>query len=113
MTLQPIQVPSIQIPVIDPHTGLMNPAWQRMFVALTQPPAAIQEVAPTGSPFTYTASVAGHLLVQGGTVSKIVLTRARVIIDPTGLTSGFVPLSQKDQAEITYTVLPNVWFIPS
>lgn len=112
MTLQPVQVPSIQIPVIDPKTGLMNPAWQRMFIALTQPPQAAQEVTVGGSPFTYTASVSGTLIVKGGAISALSFTRARTTIDITGLTDT-VSMAQKDQTEITYTVAPSVWFVPS
>lgn len=111
-TLQPVQVPSIQIPVIDPKTGLMNPAWQRMFIALTQLPVAIQELTAGASPYTYTASVNGYLVIKGGTVSSVTLTRGRTTIDVTGL-SDMIGLGQNDQVEITYTVAPSVWFVPS
>lgn len=111
MTLNVVQPPSIVTPMVDASTGFVNPAWWQFFATLAGLPAAIQELSLSGSPFSFTASVPGNVLVAGGMVSSLVLTRGRVTLT-TGLVGGFVPMAWQDTLEITYTVLPDVWFIP-
>lgn len=82
---------------------------------LPDPVAAAQPfapVSPTGSPFAYTAPFAGHLLVTGGGVSGITLTRQGTNV-ATGMTSGFVPVSRGDVVTVTYGSTPTLDFIPT
>jgi hypothetical protein len=71
----------------------------------------IASVAPTGSPFTWTAPFDGLLSVTSGTVSQIDIIRTGVTTG-TGLTIGLIPLSRADQAKITYTGAPVLHFLP-
>lgn len=90
--------------------GKTSQSWYRFFqgVFVGTPPAAEVPVALTGSPFAYTASQKGFMIVTGGTVSAIQFTRAQVTL--TGQTSGIFPLSQGDILTVTYSALPTmVW----
>lgn len=86
--------------------------WYRFFQGLFNgtPPGIEATVTLGATPYTYTAPSGGFLLVRGGTVTAIQLTRSLTTL--TGLTSGLFPLSQGDQLTITYTVLPTVIFYP-
>lgn len=77
-------------------------------VPLAQPVAAVVVGA---SPFTFVAPAAGHLLVVGGVVSAISLTRQGTAT-ALGLTSGFIPVSRYDSVKVTYTGVPTITFIP-
>jgi hypothetical protein len=109
----PAVMPPATVPVVDPDTGLLSQAWYGYFRDLGSFATPIEVVTVAASPFTYTAVHAGNLLIKGGIVGSIGLIRARVTIAVTGLTSGFIPISQDDRVVITYTGLPEVWFIPN
>lgn len=102
-------LPALQIPFLDPVTGAPNAQWVKFFAGLTTPPPAAVTVTPGASPFTFPASMSGALLVEGGTVTAIDLTRGRVTA-PTGITSGFIPVGFGDQVTVTYAVAPNLTF---
>lgn len=103
--------PSSSSPVIDLKTGQMTTPWRQFFSRLIQLPPAIEDVTPGASPYQYTASVSGSLLIVGGTVSGVSLVRGRSTI-ATGQIAGFFPLSQQDGLIITYAVAPTLYFIP-
>ena len=73
-----------------------------------QPLAA---VTLTGSPFTFTATSDGVLVISGGTVSAVTLTRQGTTISA-GVVAGLIPVRRLDQVQITYTVAPTVTFAP-
>ena len=95
--------------------GVISPAWLTFFASLVAMPGPIvqQALAVAPATFAFQASVPGQLLVIGGTVTGVALTRARVAIASTGVTSGFIPLGQGDQVSVAYTVIPAVYFIPT
>lgn len=73
-------------------------------------PAA--NVAPTGSPFAYTAPADGTVVVTGGTVSAISITRQTTSV-ATGLTVGVFPVSRLDILTVTYSPsAPTMTFLP-
>lgn len=74
-----------------------------------QPVAAVTVGA---SPFTFAAPFTGNLLIVGGTVSSIALSRQGTST-PTGLIAGFIPVSRRDQVVITYSGTPTVTFLPT
>lgn len=77
---------------------------------LPQSPVAI---TVTASPFVYTAVIRGQLHVDGGTVSAIEFSRdGGTTWFDAGITAGFVQMDSRDQARITYTVLPTVNYFP-
>lgn len=113
VTKPPVSIPGLNlIPIMDKVTGRLNPAWFGFFSDLTAPATPIEVVTVGASPFTYTAVHAGSLLIKGGTVNQISLIRARVTVI-TGLTTGFIPMSQNDQVEVTYAVIPDAWYVPN
>lgn len=104
--------PQGNVPWMDPETGHPTEAFRRFSAQQTTQPGDIAPVAPTGSPFSYTASESGSLHITGGAVSAVTLARASVTL-ATGMTSGFFPMSTGDIVKITYTVLPTVNFVPN
>lgn len=105
-------LPSFQLAVVDGEQKL-TPEWQRGLTRLAQLSAErkIRSVSPGASPFTYTATTIGHLLIAGGTVSAVSLVRGATSISIP--TSGFIPMAAKDAVMITYSVAPTLSFIPS
>lgn len=72
----------------------------------------IANVAPGASPFTYTASAAGSVVVTGGTVSNVQLKRGATTIAISTATNAVVPVSAGDQVIVTYSVAPTMSFVP-
>lgn len=104
-------LPDFELAAVDKE-GKLTPAWQRGLTRLAQLTAErkFRVVSPGASPFTFTASTIGHLLISGGNVSAVVLVRGVVsAVCPVG---GFIPMAAKDSAVITYTVAPTLTFIP-
>ena len=73
--------------------------------------AAIQTITAGASPYTYTTSAVGNLLVSGGTVSAITLNRGTTSLTLPSVT-GFIPMDNSDSVTITYTVAPTMNWIP-
>lgn len=94
--------------------GKTTRGWYSLFAGLlggqASGPAAPITLGP--SPFTYQAPTGGSLIIQGGTVSMVSLTRDGVTNFNTGQTQGMFPLSQRDTLIITYTGTPNLTFVP-
>lgn len=84
--------------------------WQGLFSGLA--PAREAPVTAGSSPFTYQAPQRGFLIVQGGTISLIQWSRDGITNYTTGVTAGCFPLSLSDRLVITYTVTPNLTFVP-
>jgi hypothetical protein len=75
-------------------------------------PAAAEDVDVGTSPFEYTALSTGNLLIEGGTVTGITITRmGSTYVVPA--TAAFVPVCPDDVVEVTYAVLPTLTFLPS
>lgn len=93
--------------------GSTSTAWYRLLQALHlgTPPAAEASVTVAGSPFAYSAHAGGYLLVTGGSVSSITVTRTGQ--HNTGMTNGIFPVAQGDIVTITSSVAPSVVFVPT
>ena len=72
---------------------------------------AVQAITLGASPAAFTARKYGFLLIAGGTVSAVAMTRGGV---STSFPSSayLVPLSGGDTAMVTYTAAPTVTFVP-
>lgn len=104
------QPPAIA-PVVD-RRSMVTTAWLQFFAALVGLPQPIEVLDLSGgSPFSFTASAPGSVLVQGGTVSAIDFTRGRTTIN-LAATSGNVPVGRGDVVDITFTGAPDAWFVP-
>jgi hypothetical protein len=91
--------------------GQTSASWYRFFNSLYQGQPSGAEIAINVgiSPYTFLAPTAGTMLIRGGTVSAIQLTRS--ITTLIGLTAGLFPLANGDQLTVTYTGLPTmVWY---
>lgn len=76
---------------------------------------ATSAITPGGSPFTYTASVAGQVIVSGGNVSQVALSRdgGSTFIN-TGVIAGPFLLKPQDQLKVTYSPgAPTMTFVPA
>jgi hypothetical protein len=105
-------LPQYEMPL---HRGeKITTPWYTHFANIYKgkPPASENGVAVTPSPMVYTAQSRGFLIVQGGTVSLIQFSRGLVANHTTGLTQGPFPLSQGDSLIITYSVAPNLTWVP-
>lgn len=72
----------------------------------TAPPVS---VAPGASPYTYTATDPGTLVIQGGTVSLVELGRKGTFVT-TGLTTAVLNLLRGDQVRVTHVAAPTMTF---
>jgi hypothetical protein len=91
--------------------GQTAASWYRFFNSLFQgqPSGAEMSVTVGISPFAYLAPSGGTMLIHGGTVTAIQLTRSATTL--TGLTSGLFPLAKGDILTVTYSGLPTmVWY---
>ena len=79
-------------------------------INIGNPPAAEVSLVVTASPFTYTASQAGVVIVQGGTVSQIKFARVGSYV--TGQTAGVFSVGAGDQLIVTYSGKPTMTFAP-
>lgn len=88
--------------------GLLTLAWWMFFNTFVSKPLPESVITVTSSPFSYTAQAKGQVLVQGGTVSSIVLKR--INSHTLGFVDGLVQVGQGDIVTVTYTGLPNMVF---
>jgi hypothetical protein len=104
------QTPTYEQPlVIDKNTSSV---WYRFFQASDtgQPPSAELAVTVTASPFIFSAPRKGYVIVTGGTVSAIAVSRTLPTYYGTTLSSGMFTLAQGDNLKITYSGKPTVVF---
>jgi hypothetical protein len=106
---QDFGLPDMQSAAVD-ENGVFTAEWQRGITRLGQLSAErkIRSVSPGLSPYTFTASTIGHLLISGGTVSAVTLTRGTTTVS---CPSGFIPMAANDSVVVTYTVAPTLNFI--
>ena len=105
-----IPVPNRYAPFVDQLKRIVSP-WSDYLQQFTQAPPTMLELDVGASPYAYQAKEPGLVAVIGGTVSAITLTRGSDTINVTG--QRLVPVSIQDTVTITYSVLPDVHFIPS
>lgn len=77
------------------------------------PPSGETVLTPSASPYIYTATRRGFVIVSGGTVSYLGFSRTPGTFYNTGQTAGSFPVNQGDQLSIVYSAAPTVVFVPS
>lgn len=104
-------LPTFDQPLVDRNTT--SKVWYFFFKSLYTgaSPGPEGPVTLTGSPFTYSATQRGFLIVQGGTVSLVQFSRGSTNYT-TGQTQGCFPVSAGDRLIINYSVAPTVTFVP-
>lgn len=106
-------LPSRLLKLVSGSGGQPDDTWYRFFVRIAQLSAErpIEAISVGVSPFVYTARTIGHVFVTGGTLSSIALERSGVSLAvPSDI---FIPVAANDTVTVTYSVLPDMTFIPS
>jgi hypothetical protein len=90
-------------------------SWYRWFqnIDFGIPPSSEIPVTVSASPFIYSATQKGTLLISGGTISAIAYSRTRGTFYNTGQISGAIAMSANDQIKVTYSGIPTMVFMPS
>lgn len=106
---------TLTIPTFDQKPvdkDVTNRVWYFFWQGLWKgtPPSSEIPVTPTASPYTYVATQRGFLIVNGGTVSAVALSRDGTTFYTTGATAGTFPLSNGDSIKITYAATPTLTF---
>jgi hypothetical protein len=70
-------------------------------------------VSVGASPFAYTVPTYGNIIVSGGTVSSITITRPGGAQVSVGATAGMFAVQAGDVITTTYSVAPTITFIPA
>lgn len=111
--MRSLSMPSQRVPVLDAN-GLMSREWYSFFQRLTKAvegsSANPTAVAVGVSPFTYTASVDGLLLFNGGAVTSVEYQRGATSY-LVSMTAGALPIRAGDSVKIIYTSAPTLTFI--
>lgn len=85
--------------------------WAGLFRGI--PPAIEAAVTADPSPYVFSATARGSLIIEGGTVTSVEFSRDGVTFYDTGVTAGMFPVNSSDQLRITYAVAPNLTFVPT
>ncbi len=104
-----LKLPNLQSALVNAKGFVLQP-WISFFQQFTQAPSQVIDLNVNASPFVYTAVEPGILVISGGTISAITLTRGSTTVTIMG---SFIPLAIQDMVTITYSVLPIVQFFPS
>jgi hypothetical protein len=101
---------STSAPIANAAGQILAP-WIQFFGTFISQPGAFQPLTLTSSPFSFMASENGSILIKGGTVSNVALTRGTATLN---MAQSAVPvvMGLGDTITITYTVAPTITFIP-
>lgn len=119
MTDQLQTFPSNTAPLSDTETGVIQQVWLYLLQTLyrrTGGSGAVlepEEITVTDSPFNYQAELRGAVIVSGGTITEIDFTRAGLPSIDVGIKAGMFPVMPGDVITVIYSVLPEVYFMPS
>ena len=119
----PQKLPNLPNQILPPSTqlvderGVIKPNWWRFLLNVSQTATGTNPTGPasitvTASPFVYTASVQGSVIVSGGPVSLIEYSKDGQLWFPTGQTGGVFQMVANDQLRVTYTNQPAMTFFP-
>jgi hypothetical protein len=94
--------------------GFTTRGWYTFWAGLLtgQPTGFPSSVTLSASPMSYKAPEGGHLIIQGGAVTLVSLTRDGITNYNTGQTQGMFPVSLGDTLIINYTGTPVLTFVP-
>lgn len=112
MTIQYNRMPDVGQPLAIKGTTASGwfRFWQGLWSGTPTGPQSV--IVLQASPFTYTTPNGGSVLVSGGTVTQIKLSRDGANFYVTGQTSGVIPVSQGDQLVVSYSAPPTMVFFP-
>jgi hypothetical protein len=104
--------PTYEDPLVK--KGFTTRGWYSFWAGLLngQPVGLPFSVVLTASPMRYQATIGGQLIIQGGTVSLVSISRDGITSYNTGQTQGFFPVSRGDVLTINYSGTPILTFVP-
>lgn len=106
-----IKLPNLLAPVADRMGKLLSP-WNSYLQQFTQAPPAIIVLAGA-SPFSYDVKEPGTIMIVGGTLTAVSLTRGADTL-ALGTAARIIPVAIDDTITITYSVVPtSINFVPS
>lgn len=94
------------------RAGIILQPWMGYLQQFTTAPPAFNTIDVGVSPFEYEAREPGNIIITGGTVTDVLLTRGQETLD-LGAFVTIIPVAINDIITITYSVLPTITFIPS
>lgn len=106
-----IPLPNKMAPFVSALKRIVAP-WDSYLQQFTQAPPNFAAVTVGISPFDYTAREPGNIIITGGTVTGVALTRGTTSI-LLGATTKIVPVAINDVVTVVYSVLPTIRFVPS
>lgn len=106
-------IPNIRVALAD--RGVISRDWFFFWMGLWRgvPPGNVEPYTPSTSPDVYSATKGGNMIVSGGTVTLVEFSRDGTTFYDTGVTAGPIPLRASDQLRVTYSVAPDMTFVPS
>jgi len=109
------KLPNLNAPLVDIQTGKCVPPWNSFFQQFGSPPSGVTNTIVGASPFAFTPNVNGTVIISGGTVSLITLTRGTVVINIATSTTNpvIIPISIADTITVTWSVKPTIQVVPS
>jgi hypothetical protein len=104
--------PTYEVPISDGKNT--TAAWYRWFnnLHLGIPPSSEIAISVGASPFIYAPKIKGGVIVSGGTVSNVLISRSGIFYS-TGATGGLFNLSANDQLKVVFSGAPAMVFLPS
>lgn len=107
-------LPNYPVPLIEGR--ITGRDWYRFWMGIFRglPPGNVEPVTLSGSPYVYSATRKGSVIVEGGTVSSIEFSRdgGDTYYD-VGTVAGMFTVNASDLLRITYAVDPTVTFVPT
>jgi hypothetical protein len=76
------------------------------------PPSSEVMITPSASPYTYTAPSKGQVIITGGAVSALSLSRTPGVFHSLGITTGAVSVNLNDQVKVVFSSIPMMVFFP-
>ena len=107
-----IPLPNLRAAFVNKFGNLVSP-WNSYLQQFTQAPPNIATVIVGASPITYTATEPGTVIISGGTLTALTLTRGLVTV-ALAITDRIIPVGINDIVVITYSIAPiAIKFVPS
>jgi hypothetical protein len=108
--------PRVNTPLVNPDTGILTTTWlaflQSLWMEVKGGSGLIAEQVLSTSPWTFTSPQQGTLMLSGGTITDVQLSRDGTNFFPVGQLAGPVTIGAGDLVLVAYTVLPRAVFVP-
>jgi hypothetical protein len=118
-----IKLPNLPNKILPPdnalvdNRGVIATNWWRFLLNVSNQAMGTNQTVPAtvtigASPYIFTTPAQGALLVSGGPVTLIELSKDGVTWYPLGVTQGQIQMVPNDHVRITYMNAPTLTFFP-